>query len=460
MESEKEQYAAAAAAAAENKNYEDLEIDDGNPQEFDVQRKIYIASAPFEKFQFLIVVTLLIILLLGNVILLAVSSATFNQTPSCSDSTEATTSGLRDSQYSEIARLMTSIEDKINNSQAYNTDQFSQLSKALQDLSDAVDIQMAYTANNSDALGDLTNFTTQRLISILGSLTTIETNGITTAGTANDILVGVKQVLALQNASLLLNTFQHLSCSDLLNAQPNSTSGYYHINSQTVYCNMDNLCGAGGGWTRIGYLNMADGTASCPTGFKYYETGGVRACGRQSNAPGCTTTSFQPNFLSYSKVCGKVTGYQFGSTDGFLGGPSTIDSHYVEGISITYGSPRTHIWTLASGLRQNNIDGGHYNCPCSTGSIQTVPSFVGNNYYCESGNPHLGIFNQLWVDDPLWDGQGCSALEQGCCTATNLPYFYRDFGNTSISDGIEFRICGDQGDLEDTPVSLIELYVK
>ena len=448
MESEKEQY------AADENAYEGLEIDNGNPQEF---RKTYIASAPFEKFQFLIVVTLLILLLVGNVILLAVSSATFNQTPSCSDSTEATTAPFVGS---PLHSSLTSIEGIINNSQAYNADQFSQLSKALQDLLDAVDIQMAYTANNSDALGDLTSFTTQRLISILGSLTTIETNGIVTAGTTNDILVGVKQVLALQNASLLLNTFQHLSCSDLLNAQPNSTSGYYHINSQTVYCNMDNLCGAGGGWTRIGYLNMADGTASCPTGFKYYETGGVRACGRQSNAPGCTTTSFQPNFLSYSKVCGRVTGYQYGSTDGFLGGPSSIDSHYVEGISITYGSPRTHIWTLASGLRQNNIDGGHYNCPCSTGSIQTVPSFIGDNYYCESGNPHLGIFNQLFVDDPLWDGQGCSPLEQGCCTATNLPYFYRDFGNTSISDGIEFRICGDQGDLEDTPVSLIELYVK
>ena len=448
MESEKEQY------AADENAYEGLEIDNGNPQEF---RKTYIASAPFEKFQFLIVVTLLIILLVGNVILLAVSSATFNQTPSCSDSTEATTTPFVGS---PLHSSLTSIEGIINNSQAYNADQFSQLNKALQDLLDAVDIQMAYTANNSDALSDLTSFTTQRLISILGSLTTIETNGILTAGTTNDILVGVKQVLALQNASLLLNTFQHLSCSDLLNAQPNSTSGYYHINSQTVYCNMDNLCGAGGGWTRIGYLNMADGTASCPTGFKYYETGGVRACGRQSNAPGCTTTSFQPNFLSYSKVCGRVTGYQFGSTDGFLGGPSSIDSHYVEGISITYGSPRTHIWTLASGLRQNNIDGGHYNCPCSTGSVQTVPAFIGDNYYCESGNPHLGIFNQLFVDDPLWDGQGCSALEQGCCTATNLPYFYRDFGNTSISDGIEFRICGDQGDLEDTPVSLIELYVK
>ena len=72
-------------------------------------------------------------------------------------------------------------------------------------------------------------------------------------------------------------------------------------------------------------------------------------------------------------------------------------------------------------------------------------------------HPHLGIFNQLFVDDPLWDAQGCSTLEQGCCTATDLPYFYRDFGNVFITDGMEFRICGDQGDLEDTPVSLIEL---
>ena len=462
--------------AAQNKNFQEMEVDyDGNTQEFDVQRKIHIATVPFEKLQYFIVVGLLVVLVLLNIVLIGVCSATFDQvndTPSACDS--PTTGAVVGNQYSDIVRLISSIEGKINDTQmmqtwlnrgfnrsmAFNANQFSDLYRALQDLSDQVTNQTAYAVNNSEALDDIKESTTQQLISIIGSLTTVEGTTINTAGAVNDILIGVNQILNITNASQLLNTLQTLTCLDIYTAQPNSPSGYYHINSENVYCDMSNLCSQGGGWTRLGFLNMADGTVNCPTGFKYYQTGGVRACGRQSNQVGCTATSFNLNHLSYSKVCGKVIGYQYGSTDGFLGGPSNIDSHYVEGISITYGSPRTHIWTLAAGLRQNNIDGGYYNCPCSQGSVQVVPSFIGNNYYCESGNPHLGIFNQLFTADPLWDGEGCSALEQGCCTNKTLPWFYRDFGNVSISDSIELRICGDQADLEDTPVGLYEIYVK
>ena len=47
-------------------------------------------------------------------------------------------------------------------------------------------------------------------------------------------------------------------------------------------------------------------------------------------------------------------------------------------------------------------------------------------------HPHFGIFNQLFVDDPLWDAQGCSTLEQGCCTATDLPYSIGTLGMCSL----------------------------
>ena len=33
----------------------------------------------------------------------------------------------------------------------------------------------------------------------------------------------------------------------------------------------------------------------------------------------------------------------------------TIDGYYVEGISITYGNPRQHIWTYAVGRHSNRI---------------------------------------------------------------------------------------------------------
>ena len=79
-----------------------------------------------------------------------------------------------------------------------------------------------------------------------------------------------------------------------------------------------------------------------------------------------------------------MRGYQFGSPDAFADClvPCTIENPYVDGISITHGaSPRVHIWTCAAGLHEYNIE--RHNCPCNGGP--SPPSFVGSDYYCESG---------------------------------------------------------------------------
>ena len=36
-----------------------------------------------------------------------------------------------------------------------------------------------------------------------------------------------------------------------------------------------------------------------------------------------------------------------------------------------------------------NVNDGTFNCPCSQGTLQnsTLQSFIGNDYFCESGNP-------------------------------------------------------------------------
>ena len=53
--------------------------------------------------------------------------------------------------------------------------------------------------------------------------------------------------------------------------------------------------------------------------------------------------------------------------------------------------------------------------------MQQPPTFVGDNYFCESGNP-LNSFvntNELeYTDDPLWDGEG-----QCCSGNTTAPWF-------------------------------------
>ena len=153
------------------------------------------------------------------------------------------------------------------------------------------------------------------------------------------------------------------SCADIYNKNPTShdRSGYYVLKTDHLffaYCDMELDCGGNkGGWMRIADVKQGD---TCPTGWSNYSsycTGG--------SAAGCYSAHFSTNFTSYSKVCGKVLGYQKGTMDAFYPfayehgevdwyKPDTtsrsLDGVYVDGISITFGNPRKHVWTYAVGL--------------------------------------------------------------------------------------------------------------
>ena len=279
----------------------------------------------------------------------------------------------------------------------------------------------------------------------------------------------VEDLLMLHNdsSSSSFSSFP-TSCQEIKNKQPNSPSGVYLLATANdgTKCNMQELCGSEGGWTRLAYLDMTDSTENCPSGFKLYQSGGVRACGRATSSVGsCVSVQFPSNGISYSQVCGRVVGYQWGSSDAVYPrhNHNNINSYYVDGVSITRGSPRQHVWTLMAGLNEASInDDGCFNCPCSQGSTQnsTLQSFIGNDYYCESGNPNDVFHFTLYTSDPLWDGKGCGSLEGNCCTAPGLPWFHKVL-NTTTTDYPELRVCGDQGSSdEDVPVSFYELYVK
>ena len=256
------------------------------------------------------------------------------------------------------------------------------------------------------------------------------------------------------------------SCEDIKTMSPSAPSGYYTITkydgtTQRVYCDIENfrqhVCGSTG-WTRVAYLDMSNPSQQCPAELRLYNESGVRACGRQSSSGGsCDSVTFSTNGISYSQVCGRVIGYQYGSPDA-IHSSVPIDSYYVEGISITHGSPRQHIWTLAAGWTETGTGSTH--CPCNIGSTASVPSFVGDDYFCESGNPQSGWSAQFYPDDPLWDGEGCGGNEGPCCNAPGIPWFHKVL-NSPITDTIELRVCGDYSTgNEDAPVSLYELYVK
>ena len=259
------------------------------------------------------------------------------------------------------------------------------------------------------------------------------------------------------------------SCAAIKEYWSDSPSAYYHLSWGLVHCDMDEMCGTKGGWTRVAYLNMSDSNSSCPFGFKLYQSGEVRACGRAtSSGASCTSVKFLTilnGSTNYSQVCGRVVGYQYASPDAVYSwgeGDSNhndINSYYVDGVSITHGYPRQHIWTLMSGVRDSQTD-AHSSCPCSQGSMQSVQSFIGNDYFCESGNPNSGWEQKLYVEDPLWDGKGCGSNEATCCSAAGLPWFNKVL-NSTTTDYIELRVCADQDTAnEDVPVSFYEIYIK
>ena len=296
-------------------------------------------------------------------------------------------------------------------------------------------------------------------------LTTLNNPSTSTAGVVDDILLVVEELLEIQNASVLFNSIQPVSCKDIKTVLPNSPTGYYHVNSRNIYCNMGELCGTGGGWTRLAYLDMSDSTVNCPTGLKLFNETETRVCGRPVSSGGsCSSVQYPSNGISYSQICGRVVGYQYGSPDAVYNGSSAhnnMNSYYVDGVSITHGSPRKHIWTLMAGFSDTSFY-DVANCPCSQGSLQTPQSFIGNDYFCESGNPSTNRTYQkiLYTQDPLWDGKGCGPLEGNCCSAPGLPWFNKIL-NSTTTEYIELRVCGNQGvSDEDVPVSFYEIYIK
>ena len=224
-------------------------------------------------------------------------------------------------------------------------------------------------------------------------------------------------------------------------------------------------CGCGGpGWRRAAYLDMSDPTqTTCPPAWQLITTP-RRSCARPSNAGlfSCYSATFPTQGIQYSQVCGRIIGYQVGQPEAFTTSESdTINDQYVDGVSLTYGSLRQHIWTFANALDER---GGTTTCPCTNINQQTaiiVPSFIGNDYFCETGVPPGQSWSSgtFYADDPLWDGGGCGPTST-CCTFNNPPWFCKQLPQSTSAD-LEVRLCSLNGaSIENTPVELIEIYVK
>ena len=196
--------------------------------------------------------------------------------------------------------------------------------------------------------------------------------------------------------------------------------------------------------------------AQCPDSWREVQSP-IRTCRRQFNTQ-ISSVNYTSYEIPYSRVCGRIIAYQLGTLEGFLGytfqNQQTLDDAYVDGISITFGHPRNHIWTFAA-----TRNGQDY-CPCII-SGNAAPSFISGDHFCEVGVEDAG--NNFNTNNPLWDGQGC-APSCACCEFKNPPWFCKQLSQPTTED-MEIRIMGNvEGgnslEEEDTPVKLIEIYVQ
>ena len=234
------------------------------------------------------------------------------------------------------------------------------------------------------------------------------------------------------------------------------------LTEQIVNNSVRYACGGTGNWRRAVYLDMTDPNTNCPSGWNM--TGySKRTCGRaNSSSLSCDSVFFPVSGGPYSQVCGRIRAYQRGLPDAFRGydrgGQTKIDSAYVSGVVVMYGSPRQHIWTFANGGRENYVTPS--SCPCDLSSSTSVPPFVGEDYFCESGYVHgSGVAYTFHSNDILWDGRDCHSSST-CCSLHNPPYFTKTLNQTTTDD-LELRMClNDHASRDNIAVELVELYVK
>ena len=246
------------------------------------------------------------------------------------------------------------------------------------------------------------------------------------------------------------------SCKAIYECNTTAPSGYYWIRNVTgstvqVFCLMSTInCGdITGGWMRAAYINMTDEANSCPQGLITYTRSSTRICSSSISSLSCNSVNFSTYDVPFTKVCGRALGHQYGHTDAFHTSSSSINSHYVEGLSVTRGTPRNHIRTFAAGLSKGKNYG-----PCAAPYPGcAAPPFVGENYFCESGTNGRYLDGYWYLADLLWDSQGC-ASGSTCCDRGG-PWFTTTLSQ-EVSDNIEVRWCTD-GRGEESGVEQLEI---
>ena len=227
---------------------------------------------------------------------------------------------------------------------------------------------------------------------------------------------------------------------------------------KAIPCCLMCRCGPALDWTNVAHLDMSDSSQQCPDNLTLVTTP-IRSCGRTDNShPFCDSVIYPVHGRTYSRVCGKVLAYQTGWGSAFYNSlilrQNSLELAYLNGVSLTHGPPgsRQHIWSFVNGDYDSPNWGGPALCPCSQ-----VLSFIGNDYFCESGNPGPGRIDGRFFNDTLWDGLGCES--PSCCELNTPPWFCKTLP-APTTDDIELRSCyGDDAESGNITITNININV-
>ena len=376
-----------------------------------------------------------------------------------------------DSQFQQQASVQGNLSKTIN---ILNTKLFSinnQLSELKDNLTnDSSEIYLFLMKSQKEA-EYFQNTTMQVNNNLRVTLNGIEQNFLTQLNNVNLTLGSIGEQLRLeienksQNLSNLLNRRLDLHETELssldstiVTTQTDLLTKLSSLCLSLEICDIVHIIGL----RRIAFINMTDPNQDCPQGLSL--TGfSVRSCGRGSDSRAtCSSVTFSAGGSQYSRVYGRVRGYRWGNNYAFYSYHSlgqTIDGYYVDGLSITYGSPRQHIWTFASGLFKGTSSTIYQNfrCPCDPGNTYGSPPFVGNDYFCESVATETSwVPYRFHPENALWDGQDNL---NPCFGLNNPPWFLKTLDEPTTAD-IELRMCfADGSSVSDIGIELVEIYI-